>query len=431
LETKITNRGQFERIVEVDISEAELQPHFEKALLKFRKNIKLEGFRKGKVPLALVKKMYGDAIKADALDDVVGSVLADVGRKEDLRPVAPAKIADINYDPKKGLQFKATIEVVPEIELKSYTGLSVEKESYQVDEQDVVEALADVRERMAVMQSVDAAAEENHFIVGDFQLVDNTGVPIIGRKYEDRFLHLNRENDFNISLTEQLVGIKAGEKRRVEILPANGAPEDKEPESYEITVKEVKSKQLPELDDELAKDAGDFENLAALQENIRTNLRQSADQNARQQLRHRLIDAILKKNSFELPEAMIDNYLDAVVENARKSSRPVEDEAELRQQYRATAIWSLKWELVKNKLVEQESLTVTTEEKDKFMQGVAEERGVDLKEVKKAYKGQREQRRLEDDLLEEKVLDLLEQHAKIKERKVTRKDLEKAQRLQA
>jgi trigger factor len=309
--------------------------------------------------------------------------------------------------------------------------LSVEKESYQVDEQDVVEALADVRERMAVMQSVDAAAEENHFIVGDFQLVDNTGVPIIGRKYEDRFLHLNRENDFNISLTEQLVGIKAGEKRRVEILPANGAPEDKEPESYEITVKEVKSKQLPELDDELAKDAGDFENLAALQENIRTNLRQSADQNARQQLRHRLIDAILKKNSFELPEAMIDNYLDAVVENARKSSRPVEDEAELRQQYRATAIWSLKWELVKNKLVEQESLTVTTEEKDKFMQGVAEERGVDLKEVKKAYKGQREQRRLEDDLLEEKVLDLLEQHAKIKERKVTRKDLEKAQRLQA
>jgi len=106
LESKVTKKGNFEKVVEVDVPEAELAPHFDSVYKKYQKNVKLQGFRKGKVPLGLIKKLYGDAMKGEAIEEVVQSVLREVRDREDLRLVAPAKLEDIKYDTEKGLQFK-------------------------------------------------------------------------------------------------------------------------------------------------------------------------------------------------------------------------------------------------------------------------------------------------------------------------------------
>ncbi len=433
MESKVTKKGNFEKVVEVDVPEAELAPHFDSVYKKYQKNVKLQGFRKGKVPLGLIKKLYGEAMKGEAIEEVVQSVLREVRDREDLRLVAPAKLEDIKYDPEKGLHFKAVCEVVPDIELKTYRGLSVEREVYEIDDQDVSDALNDVREKMAVMQPVESEAEEGHFVLADLQQVDATGVPIIGKKFKDRLFPITTNNSNNKELSEQLIGVKAGDKRRIELGSVGNSHSDSldknQKDYFEVNVKEIKSKQLPELDDELAKDTGKFESLDELKADLRAKLTKQAQINARSHLRRRIIDEFLKKNSFDLPESMINNYLDVFVENAKKESKEEFNEEELRNRYRPTAIWNLKWELLKDKLQGAENLTVTDEDKDSFINQLAEEREIEEKLVRKSLKDKRALRRFEEDVMEDKVLNYLEVNAKIKDKKITRKDIEKAQQL--
>lgn len=432
MESKITQKGNFEKVVEVDVPEAELAPHFDSIYKKYQKNVKLQGFRKGKVPLSLIKKLYGDAMKGEAIEEVVQSVLREVRDKENLRLVAPAKLEDINYDPEKGLHFKAVCEVAPDIELKNYRGLSVEREVYEVDDQDVSDALNDVREQMAVMQPVETAAEDGHFVLADLQQVDATGLPIIGKKFKDRYFQIVTNNSNNKDFTEQLIGAKPGDKRRIELDSndnSNSPNKENKKDYFEVRIKEIKSKQVPELDDGLAKDTGKFESLDELKTDLRSKLTKQAQVNARSRLRRRIIDEVLKKNSFDLPESMINNYLDVFVENAKKESKEPFDEEELRNHYRPTAVWNLKWELVKDKLREAENLSVSDEDKDVFISRLAEERDIEEKQVRKSLKDKRAQRQFEEDVIEDKVLNYLEVNAKIKDKKITRKDIEKAQKL--
>ena len=432
MESIVTKKGNFEKVVEVDVPEAELAPHFDSIYKKYQKNVKLQGFRKGKVPLSLIKKLYGDAMKGEAIEEVVQSVLREVRDQENLRLVAPAKLEDINYDPEKGLHFKAVCEVAPDIELKNYRGLSVEREVYEVDDQDVSDALNDVREQMAVMQPVETAAEDGHFVLADLQQVDATGLPIIGKKFKDRYFQIVTNNSNNKDFTEQLIGAKPGDKRRIELDSndnSNSPNKENKKDYFEVRIKEIKSKQVPELDDGLAKDTGKFESLDELKTDLRSKLTKQAQVNARSHLRRRIIDEVLKKNSFDLPESMINNYLDIFVENAKKESKEPFDEEELRNHYRPTAVWNLKWELVKDKLREAENLSVSDEDKDVFISRLAEERDIEEKQVRKSLKDKRAQRQFEEDVIEDKVLNYLEVNAKIKDKKITRKDIEKAQKL--
>jgi trigger factor len=427
LESKITKQGNSQRIVEVDLSDAELQPHFEAVFEKYKKNLKIQGFRKGKVPVNLIKKLFGEEIKNEAIEEVVERVFREVRAKENLRPVAPAKLEDIKYEPEQGLHFKATVEVVPEIELKNYKDLAVEREIYEVSEDDVADALENVRERLAVMQPVEEAAREDHYLLADFQEVDVSGVPVIGKKFEDRFFRLNGEG-LNKDITQQLIGVKAGEMRRIELSSQDGTNHQKK-EYFNVNVKEIKSKQLPELDDELAKDTGKFQTLDELKSDILEKLIKQAQAESQHQLRHNLIDEVLKRNSFDLPEVMIQNYLDALAEGAKRDKNSKFDEEAFRNEYRTIAIWNIKWELAKDKIIELENLQVSDPDKEAFIARVAAERGIDAAKLRKSFENKNAQKQLLEDVLETKVIDFLQQHAKIKERKVTRKDRQRSSQL--
>ncbi|MFQ5823976.1 MAG: trigger factor [bacterium] len=429
METKIIKQGNSQRIIEVELTQEELEPHFDALYRKYQKNIRLEGFRQGKVPLGLIKKIYGEEITNKAIDEVVQNVYKEVRDKENLKPIAPAKVEDINYNPENGLHFKAIVEVLPDFELKHYKEVSVDQEVYEIGEEDVEEALQDVREQMAVMHPVEEGAKEEHYILADLQEIDTSGVPVIGKKYEDQLFQLSSNNS-NKELTEQLIGVKPGEYRRVQLssLQTDGSNE-KKIETYNVKIKEIKEKQLPELDDELAKDFGQFENLEAFRSHIREKLIKKKEADSRRLLRRGIIDEILKKNPLDLPESMINNYLDAIIDNAKKGAKGAIDEQEIRENYRPSAIWSLKWELIKDKIVELENLTVTDEDKRNYIRRISEERGVDEKLLWNKLNNQEAQNRFLGDVLEEKVLDFLEKNAKINKMKITRRDIEKRKQL--
>jgi trigger factor len=429
LETKITKQGNHQRVIEVEVSPEELELHFEPLYRKYQRNIRLQGFRKGKVPIGLIKKVYGDEIRKSAIDEVVEKVYKEIRDSEDLKPVAPAKLEDINYEPEKGLQFRAVVEVAPDFELKHYKGISVEREVYEIGEEDIEEALHDVREQMAVMQPVEGEAKEDHYILADFQEIDVSGIPVIGRKFEDRFFQLSGNNS-NKDITEQLIGVKPGETRRVQLSSwLEDGSNDKKTEIFNVKVKEVKEKLLPDLDDELAKDFGEYENLEALKAEISKDLQKRTEADSKRRLRQGIIDEILKKNPFDLPESMINNYLDVLVENAKKEIKDNFDEQVIREKYRVNAIWNLKWELIKEKIEKLEEISVTEEDKKDYIRRIAEQRGVDEKPLWNSLKSKEAQVRITGDVLEDKVLDFLEKNAKIKDRKITREDLEKSKQL--
>ncbi len=425
MKSTVTKSGTNERLIEVEIAEEELVPHFDSACRKYQKNVRLEGFRKGKVPLSLIKRLYGEAIKADAIDDVVESVFREVSQKENLRPVAPAKVEDVNYQPGSGLKFRARVEVYPEIEIKNYKGLTVERETYQVGDEDIQHALEEVRESMAVMEPVEGPAEEGHFVLADFQQVDVSGVPMIGKKYEDRFFQLDISGGYN-ELAGQLVGVQAGEKRRVQLTPDEPAGESGTDKQYfEVTVKEVKAKRLPEIDDELAKDTGKFQTLEELKADIRETLARRTQVSSRNQMRNQLIDELLKKNPFDLPNSMVEQYLDVLARNVLRDANGQVDEETVREQYRPNAIWTLKWEVAKDKIAELENITVTDQDREAFIKRFAEERRLDEAALRRSLKNPKARKDFDEDILTAKVLDFLEEHAKIKEQKVTWKDLQK------
>lgn len=429
MESKITEQGHFGRVIEVDVPQDELAPHFETAFRSYQKTLKLEGFRKGKVPLALVKKLYGDSIKSHALDEVVQSVFREVREKEDLRPVAPATLEDVSYDDETGLHFKASVEVLPEIELKKYEGLSVEKSIYQVDDEDVNAALSNIQEKLAVMEPVEGGAEMGHYLQVDFQAIDEGGVPLIGQKYEDRVVVLNDKKDAELSV--QLVGVEVGGVKDAVMTTVNEDGSAGEDERFRVTVKEIKSKKCPELDDELAKDFGKFETLDELRKDIVEKLSMRANKDATNKMRSDLIEELLKENPFDLPASMINEYLDTIIENIKKQESERQfDEEKMREYYRVVAIRNLKWDLLRDKFQEMKNISVEKKDVEQRIAEIAEEHQIKQNEVRKALQKNKSSRhRFEMELLDDKVLGVLEETARIKEKKVTKKDLEKAKEL--
>ncbi len=428
MDVKVTEGDTWTRIVEVKVPREELEPHFQKAYQEFRRKLSLQGFRKGHVPLTLVKRLYGEGIEAKALDGIVSDLFDEVRQREGLKVVAPAKIRNFDYKPEDGLHFEVEVEVEPQIEVRDYREISVEKEVYVVEDEDVEAALEELREQNGTMVAVEGEAQAGHYVLADFQKLDDSGLPVIGHKYEDRYLQLTDESAGK-ELAEQLIGIKAGETRVVR-LPVKDESGEERLEAYSATVREVEEKQLPPLDDEFAKDVGPYENLDELRASIRERLEQRFEREAERRLHSALADEVIKRNPFELPPGMVESYLNRLVKAARKSEGDDVDEEELKERYRAQAIWNLKWQLLRDKIAEVEGLQVTPEDKEEKIKKMAAERGVPERKIRKFYRDSVGNDRLETEVLDDKVLDFLREHAKIKERKITRRDLERAKALE-
>jgi trigger factor len=416
--------------VEVTVPYEEMKPKFDEAYVTYRKKIQLEGFRKGKVPIDLIKKVFGVKIENEVAEQSVSDFLETAVKEKNIKIYDISKLESVTYERNKGLQFKALVKIQPEVEVGKYADLEIEKEIYQVTDDDIKEIIDNLREQQATMTNIDGAAQRNHYIVADVQQIDSTGVPIVGHKYENRYFQLGGDQADD-EFVEQLLGIKPGETRRI-ILPAQHPdPEKKEQQLdyFAVTIKEVKEKKLPEIDDELAKDVGDYETLQQLKENIQGNLEKQAEENTRQSLSNRIMDEVIKSNPIELPDFIIENFLNAFIENIKKENKEKVDEQELRDKYRADAIWNLKWLMIKDKISELENIKVDDGEINKYIEELAKNSGKNATLVRSHYRDKKKREQVMHRIEEGKVIDLLLSRAKIIDKIVTYKDRQKAQEL--
>ena len=217
-----------------------------------------------------------------------------------------------------------------------------------------------------MVYTVEGEAKEGHFLIADLQELDASGVPVVGTKMENRSVYLAKEDD---ELTTQLLGIKAGEERRVSVMLAPEKSEvveqeqdnlDKVEHFFMVSVKEVKERRVPELDDEFAKDLGEFENMEQLKNQIHSNLNLQAEAETKNRFNKKLADELIKKVDVGVPASMLNNYLNALVNDfvANQKDKKNINVEQVRDFYKPMAVRTIKWILIREKMIDQESLKV-------------------------------------------------------------------------
>jgi len=420
LDAVVTEVDACKRRLEVTIPAGELTRGMEKAYQTYQKKMHIDGFRKGKVPLEKKKKRFGEAIKAEVTDELVQTFFRNTIIEKNLNVVAPGIIKDVSHEEGGAVRFTAEVDVEPEVTVSHYKGLKLTKEVVKVTDEDVDRTIDVIREQKAENRPVDSGAESGHLIQGDVQALDHSGVPIIGSKWEDRQFEIGAP-PMTGEVESQILGAKVGESRRFRFVSqrpdAQGETQTHE-ELYAIQIKAVHEKVLPKIDDAFAKELGDYADLKTLKKELRSRLEAERLENAERQLRSRIADEIVKKNDLTLPESMIENVLMSMWEDEHERGKTSLDEAAYKEQHRTGAIWNLKWYRLWNKIAEIESLDVTEIELDDQIDKLAKAAPKEEKKIRALLKDTKRRERMREDLLEEKVIILLKEHGKIKEKVV-------------
>ncbi|GEM_PF-884672 len=397
----------------VKVEGEELTPYENRVSRAFQKKVSLPGFRPGRVPLNLIKKRFRDEIISKVIDEALQEFFYKALSQSKIQPVSTGVIQNVKFnDMQSGLEFDFEIEVEPEIEIKKYKGLKVEKEMVVVTDEMVNRAIGRLQENFATVKTAEIV-EKGSLVTVTLQQLGEGDVPMVGRKYEDITLEIG-SGKFDAEIEEQLIGLKAGEETIVrKVISASGEfpEEESHVESYKITVQDIQEQELPPLDDEFVKNLGDeeIETMDQLRTYMEESIRRDLEQRSEKQFRSRLIDELLKENPFEVPDAMVDNYLNHIIEDIQRSTQEKLDKELIRQRYRADAVRDIRWYLLKKKLMEVEDIDISEEEIMRRIDNL----NISDEDKKKAKADSRILEDIRNEILEEKLFELLKSEAEI------------------
>ena len=368
-----TNKYELTVQVGADVFEAAM----EKAYRRNIKKINVPGFRQGKAPRKFVEKMYGEAVfYDDAINDLYPEALADAVKEAELVLVARPDVEVKEVNRENGFTFVATCVVKPEVSVKDYKGIEVEKKIKKVTDEDVDGRIDSMRNRNARLIDVEGrASQKGDTLTFDFDgSVD--GVPFEGGKAENFDLELG-SGQFIPGFEEQLEGRNVGDAFDVNVtFPDNYHAEELKgkPAVFQCKVHAIKEKELPELDDEFAKDVSEFDTLEELKKDIRDKMQHQADHAAEDEVENQLIDKVIEGMEAEIPHEMIDSRIDEMVQNFqyRLQSQGMNLETYLqytgmdmdafRKSFEVQADRQVKIRLALEKIVEIEQIVPTEEE---------------------------------------------------------------------
>jgi trigger factor len=308
LTTTVTELPESRVRVEAEVAPAEVERRIQQAARKLGSQMKIDGFRKGKVPPTVVIRRLGrEYVLDEALRDALGAWYSDA---IDVAGIAPIGEPDINVGDLPGdgvpLGFSIEIGVRPVAKLGTYKGVEVERREATADEEAIDAELERLRDRLATLETVERAAELGDHVVMDY-LGKLDGVPFEGGEGRDQLLELG-SGRLIPGFEEQLVGVKAGDERMIEVnFPDEYGAEELagKPATFNVTVNEVKVKKLPELDDDFASDAAGFDTLAELREDIGTRIKESEQSNIEREFERDVLDAVARGAKIEVPHQLV------------------------------------------------------------------------------------------------------------------------------
>ena len=426
MQVSVETTGALERRIEVSVPSERVEKAIEERLLRVSRTAKLKGFRPGKVPLKVVRQQFGAQVRQEVLSDLVKSTFAEAVLQQKLSPAAGPRIEPLAAGPGEDLRYRATFEVLPEIELKGVDELAVTRPVAEVSEADVDAMVQNLREQRPRFDAVERAAREGDRVTMDFEgQVD--GAPFEGGKGDGVAVLLGGGRmlkDFEAGIA----GMQAGERRQVDVpYPAdyhNAALAGKTA-SFDVQVKKVEERRLPELDDDFCREYGVLEGgVEQLRREVRDNMERELADNVRARLKQQLLDGLLKANPVDVPQGFVDAQVrEMQLEAARRMGAT--DAAQLPpaesfqdSARRRVALGLLIGEFIKSRGVKLDRERVEARLAD-IAAGYPEPEA-----VVKAYRQNADAlRQVENLVLEDQAVELLLEHARVTDRPATFKEV--------
>ena len=427
-ETKINTQREIQVEIPADIVSRETDA----VVTKFQKLAKLPGFRQGKVPATVVKNRFAEDIKSEVVESLIPRYFRQETEKQNLHPVSQPRVTDLHIHEGEPLRFKASFEVLPEFDITGYQEISVEKPDTSVSEEDVETALQQLREQNASFNAI----EDRSLQDGDFAQVAFRGTPknagaqetegqAADQKAEgqpvnmdDVLVEVGGSNTLP-AFTENLRGANPNEERTFDVT----YPEDFSDArlagktfEYSVTIKGVKQKHLPELNDDFAKELGQFADLNELRQRVRENMESEKKHKAEHEGKDKIVDELLKQNEIAVPESMVEHQIDVRLERglralAQQGMRPEDmkkmDFGRLRAGQRDQAEREVRIALMLEKIADKENVEVSDDELNSEIEALALQAKQPVESVRSRLTQDGGLARIRSRIRSEKTLDFL------------------------
>ena len=419
----VKNINDYTKEVKLDIPWSTLEPDFNTTLKNFSKKVKLPGFRPGKIPRDRLMQQFQPNIEAQFMDDNIHKYYLTALQEQKIVPVNQAEIRDVIFKMGEHFSFTAKFEVEPDFKLPKFKNnmFKVQKNKFIPDDQDIDDAIDQLRRSHARIETVEDGAKEKYFILCDLQKLDDSGVAIIGKKFEKQMLKVG-DGSFTDDQKDRLIGLKPGDTSKLD-LPDGEDKTIKNP--YDLNVVKVEREVLPEINDDFVRLINpDLKSIDDLNKDVLDKINQNFEERSRQTFEKDLSDALIEKIGVETPPSMVNNYLNNILEDVKKQNNGEKiDEEKVLETYRPSAERNLKWYLIRKKIIDQEQISIGRSDIDAEIENLVSRTPNSEKEIRRFYKKPSNRQKIEDDITEKKILEYLTQFAKIKEVEVNTKDI--------
>jgi len=382
-----TKESATKREIQVEIPVEDVNRQTDSLIQKYQKVARIPGFRRGHVPASIIRQRFSEEIKTDVVEALIPRFFRREAERLSLHPVSQPRVTDLHLHQGEPLRFKAAFEVLPEIKLEGYKELRADKREIAVSEDDVEQALADLRERHASFNPVEGRTLAD----GDFAQVSLDGNPksVEGKIGEGQPVHMDEVlveiagKNTMPEFTEHLRGTSAGDERTFDV----NYPEDTQDKrlagktfSYAVKVQSIKQKSLPELNDEFAKQLGEFQTMGDVRKAIREQIESERKHQAEHDAKEKLVGELIQRNDFEVPDSLIEQQIEIRLERGLRALAAQGLTAEqmkkmdlqrLRVGQREQAIHDVKAALLLERVAEEENLQVSDEELNQELESLA------------------------------------------------------------
>lgn len=413
-----------------------VQSAYDDLVKKYAKSAQIKGFRKGKVPRPILERKFGEAFRAETLEDLIqkglGEALEDVGDTERPLPYARPTLLDedLELDPDTDLTFSVSYDVYPEVTLGTYKGLEITEPQISITKKDEDRDLEEMRQQNAlVIDKEDGTVAKGDQVTMTYEEVDENDEPVEGTRRED-FVFTVGEGHNLYHIDTEVVGMAADETKIVE----KEYPDDFEHEELQgqnkrirVTVSRIRQRDLPDLDDEFAQDiSDDFETLDDLRKDVRAKLKQNAERRVRAKKIDQLMEQVVAASTVEVPRTMVDTELAQSWNNLAQQYRVTPEQMEqllsmqgktrdeILEEWRPAAVERLKRSLLVQKMIEEEAVEVSEEDAEAEIRKDAEERKADPEQIIEYYKSQGMLSYVQQEIAERRMFDAVLAESKVK-----------------
>ncbi len=372
----------------LDVPAEEVSKTYSAVTGSFRKYAKIPGFRAGKVPETVIRRRFADEIRKEVIDKLVPVRFNKAISEQGVNPVGQPQVTELTVEDGQPLHIKAVFEFIPAFSIEGYQDVTVEKPSAELTEEEFNQEMAELRESRATIEPVE---EDRALVNGDWAQISYKGQiegaaegedapePISG---EDSLLEIGGKDTVE-AFTTALLGAKPGQELKAEVVYPAEYPEAKlagKTVAYEIQVKGIKKRIVPELNDDFAKELGEYENLAELENRVREHMASRKQRNVENETRNRLYEALAERFSFPVPESMVQDQIDARLERGLRALAAQGMQTEqmrkldfgrLRVAQRDGAIAEVKTSILLDRIAAEENISVSEDEVDREIQMAA------------------------------------------------------------